>query len=190
MKEVLIVVESIKQCKKCKPNLKMFTSLKFDDNDASFLIFWDEFIDGKRLKNFCKNESYNQDFENNICPFCKGKLIDTMLTRNDFYAIGEASNYNRDLLLAMIDLRKKDVIEFETRMQPFRQKQEEHDREQKRRAEERLVKLNKVLHCPYCNSTNVRKITGTERAVSVGMLGLFSKKLNKSFKCKNCGGTF
>lgn len=51
------------------------------------------------------------------------------------------------------------------------------------------IESNK-LRCPYCNSTNVHKITGTERAVSVIGLGLFSKKINKSFKCKNCGGTF
>lgn len=44
--------------------------------------------------------------------------------------------------------------------------------------------------CPYCKSNNVRKISGTERAVSVIGLGLFSKKINKSFMCENCKGTF
>lgn len=44
--------------------------------------------------------------------------------------------------------------------------------------------------CPFCNSTDIKKITGTERAVSVIGLGLLSKKINKSFKCKKCGGTF
>ena len=47
-----------------------------------------------------------------------------------------------------------------------------------------------IPHCPICNSTNIHKIPGTERAVSVIGLGLFSKKINKSFKCNNCGGTF
>lgn len=48
----------------------------------------------------------------------------------------------------------------------------------------------KTVECPYCHSTNIHKITGTERAASVIGLGLLSKKINKSFKCKNCGGTF
>lgn len=48
----------------------------------------------------------------------------------------------------------------------------------------------KTVECPYCHSTNIHKITGTERAVSVIGLGLLSKKINKSFKCKKCGGTF
>lgn len=49
--------------------------------------------------------------------------------------------------------------------------------------------LNKPT-CPTCSSTNVQKIGTGERAVSVAMLGIFSKKINKSFKCKNCGYTW
>lgn len=49
--------------------------------------------------------------------------------------------------------------------------------------------LNKP-HCPTCNSTNIQKIGAGERIGSVAMLGLFSKKINKSFKCKNCGYTW
>ena len=44
--------------------------------------------------------------------------------------------------------------------------------------------------CPTCGSTNIRKISTGERMVSVGMLGLFSKKINKSFKCNSCGYTW
>lgn len=44
--------------------------------------------------------------------------------------------------------------------------------------------------CPYCHSKNTKKIGAGERAVSVLGLGLLSKKINKSFKCNSCGGTF
>lgn len=44
--------------------------------------------------------------------------------------------------------------------------------------------------CPTCGSPNVKKISITERAVSVGILGVFSNKINKSFKCGNCGCTW
>lgn len=47
-----------------------------------------------------------------------------------------------------------------------------------------------VPHCPFCNSTNIQKIGTIERTASVIGLGLISKKINKSFKCNNCGGTF
>lgn len=44
--------------------------------------------------------------------------------------------------------------------------------------------------CPHCQSTNISKISGTERAVSVIGLGILSNKINKSFKCKSCGYTW
>lgn len=47
-----------------------------------------------------------------------------------------------------------------------------------------------VLKCPTCSSTNIQKIGTGERVASVAMLGIFSKKINKSFKCKNCGYTW
>ena len=46
------------------------------------------------------------------------------------------------------------------------------------------------IKCPTCSSTDVEKISSTERAGSVFLLGMFSKKINKSFKCKNCGYTW
>lgn len=47
-----------------------------------------------------------------------------------------------------------------------------------------------TITCPTCKSTNVQKIGNGERIVSIAMLGLFSKKINKSFKCKQCGYTW
>lgn len=44
--------------------------------------------------------------------------------------------------------------------------------------------------CPTCQSTNVKKIGTGERVVSVAMMGVFSKKINKSFKCNSCGYTW
>lgn len=52
------------------------------------------------------------------------------------------------------------------------------------------TKSNPVVECPYCHSTNTKKISGVERVTSIATLGIFSKKINKSFKCNNCGGTF
>ena len=47
-----------------------------------------------------------------------------------------------------------------------------------------------VIKCPTCQSTNVKKIGTGERVVSVAMMGVFSKKINKSFKCNSCGYTW
>lgn len=47
-----------------------------------------------------------------------------------------------------------------------------------------------IPKCPTCQSTNIRKIDGVERGASIAMFGLFSKKINKTFKCNNCGYTW
>ena len=44
--------------------------------------------------------------------------------------------------------------------------------------------------CPTCNSTNIRKIGAGERAASIIGLGLFSRKINKTWKCNDCGHTW
>ena len=41
--------------------------------------------------------------------------------------------------------------------------------------------------CPTCQSSNVEKIGSVSRIGSVATLGIFSNKLNKTYKCKNCG---
>lgn len=46
------------------------------------------------------------------------------------------------------------------------------------------------IKCPNCHSTDVKRISGTERVASVVGLGLFSKKINKTYKCKNCKCTW
>ncbi len=114
----------MKQCLHCKPGEKIHSEKNGNAQWQNFYDFSLEFIDPdatRKLSQLFPDESYVQDLRNNICPFCKHKLVDTLLSYDDFYIIGENSNYNRDLLLAMIELRKKDVIEFETKMQPFRQ---------------------------------------------------------------------
>ena len=64
---------------------------------------------------------------------------------------------------------------------PILQAREEYEREQE---------CAFVPMCPTCSSANIQKIGGMERVGSVAMLGLFSNKINKSFKCKSCGYTW
>ena len=49
--------------------------------------------------------------------------------------------------------------------------------------------LNKV-HCPYCNSSNCKKISGISKATSVAMFGIFSQKVKKQWHCNNCKSNF
>lgn len=81
----------------------------------------------------------------------------------------------------MIALHDKDIIEYELKMSQFRAQVD---------AQVEYKRQSNVPHCPTCKSTNIAKISGTERAASIIGLGIFSKKINKSFKCKDCGYTW
>ena len=45
--------------------------------------------------------------------------------------------------------------------------------------------------CPYCQSTNTKKITNTSKAVHTAMFGIFSMSRNtKQWHCNNCKSDF
>lgn len=60
------------------------------------------------------------------------------------------------------------------------------------RAKQKLARAREAqkLHCPYCKSTNVKKISFTGKALSVGTLGILSKKIGKQWHCNNCKSDF
>lgn len=57
-------------------------------------------------------------------------------------------------------------------------------------AKTKQQKNNNIPKCPTCQSTNIRKISGLESGASIAMFGLFSRKINKTFKCNSCGYTW
>lgn len=83
-------------------------------------------------------------------------------------------------------------------------KQEEEQQERDRKAYEQRKELEALRkqaeiqehldrndpRCPICQSFDVRRISGFDRATSILALGIFSKKINKSYKCNHCGSTF
>lgn len=41
--------------------------------------------------------------------------------------------------------------------------------------------------CPTCGSTDLRKVSVGAKAVSVGLFGIFSQKVKKTWHCNSCG---
>ena len=109
--------------------------------------------------------------------------IRPLISKEDALAIYNVT-HSTEIIDAMIELKQKDIIEYGLKLSQFKNQLEQQESIKKQQSEQSKV------HCPYCNSTNVKKISGTERVASVAMMGIFSKKINKSFKCNSCGGTF
>lgn len=47
-----------------------------------------------------------------------------------------------------------------------------------------------VVTCPYCQSTDTKKISGVSRFMSTGIFGLASKKIGKQWHCNKCKSDF
>lgn len=129
-------------------------------------------------------QDYNEKLDMQICPFCNSKLTDTGLTADDVHLIGNASGWNRQLLDAMIELHKKDIVEYQIKLNELRLQKEQADRIFEQQLEDARPR------CPHCHSKNIKSISALNRGASIAMLGIFSKKINKSFECKSCGYTW
>lgn len=44
-----------------------------------------------------------------------------------------------------------------------------------------------VVTCPYCNSTNTKKISLTAKAVNTALFGILGTKRHKQWHCNKCG---
>ena len=48
-----------------------------------------------------------------------------------------------------------------------------------------------IIKCPYCQSTNTKKISGLSKAGSVALFGIFALgKTTKQWHCNECGSDF
>lgn len=48
-----------------------------------------------------------------------------------------------------------------------------------------------VVHCPFCDSTNCKKISGISKATSAAVFGVYSLgKVTKTWHCNSCGSNF
>lgn len=112
---------------------------------------------------------------------CNGNLVETSLSYDDFDVLCDISDDN-DFLQAMIDLKEKDIIEYNLKMSQFKSQLEQQNSNK--------AQNDNTPKCPHCKSTNIKPISTLNRGASIAMWGIFSKKINKSFECLNCKYTW
>lgn len=123
---------------------------------------------------------------------CGGKLIPMELPHEDYITLTYIWNdrnsnktnilVNWDLYNAMVELKKNDIIEYNLKMSQFRTQLEQQ--------KSNKIQNDNTPRCPHCKSTNIKPISTLNRGASIAMLGVFSKKINKSFECLNCKYTW
>ena len=119
--------------------------------------------------------------EDNICPKCKNNLYKTQVTMEEIKILFSISHDNK-FLMSMIDLKEKNIIEFQLKMSQFKTQLEQQKSSK--------AQNDTTPRCPHCHSTNIKPISALNRGASIAMWGIFSKKINKSFECLNCKYTW
>ena len=104
---------------------------------------------------------------------CNGNLIRVNITEDEFDTLCDISEDN-DFLQAMIDLKQKDIIEYNLKMSQFKA--------QLQQQKSSVPRTGSTVRCPRCGSTN---ITAGQRGYSLltGFVGSGST-VNR---CANCG---
>lgn len=120
------------------------------------------------------------------CDGCHSKNIEKCnLDFNDCVTIKHATE-NPKIILAMAELRQTNIIEYELRMKQFKDMfDEKYNYKPIKPKEENIPK------CPICGSTDLSKITTTQKAGKAVLFGLFAAgDMSKTWKCNKCGSKF
>lgn len=132
--------------------------------------------------------------ELHVCTYCHHELRDSVYGLEYYDAQGKELYKNESPWKVFIPSHRalfdKEIVnqpEFDPKLC------KEREESAKLRAEYTVRQYQKTKaeafkpKCPTCNSTNVVKISGTKRFVSVGVFGLASSNIGKTMECKNCG---
>ena len=125
------------------------------------------------------------------CDYCNNSL---KIVPKEFTASGLGTCLEDDLKQQFIDEYIKSSPEIDQYLFDHRDEDLFNRRmENKAKLEhgkQILEEQARLPECPTCHSRNVQPISGIERGASIIGLGIFSKKINKSYKCKHCGYTW
>ncbi len=134
-----------------------------------------------KLCKFCKkhgtyreSKGYTNEWDNDlyICPDCKHQMVDVDYPSKDFDIITKIS-FEPSFIESMIELRKKNSIEYQAKMTQFKIQ---------------IAEMNKenIPKCPTCSSTRIRKISLTSKTINTAIFGLLGTKRHKTYHCDNC----
>lgn len=122
------------------------------------------------------------------CPDCGTKMIDCRLTEEeDFAMIGDLPRRKQ----WEQQMREKYVIgspEFDEVL--YNKRLQEEKAEEDYYASIPTKPSEPKVTCPYCKSTNTKKISSMAKAANIAMFGIFGNKRKYQWHCNKCGSDF
>ena len=162
---------------------------------------------GRKFDLLCEEDLIQ--YKNGVCSFCGfiGDFVDVGLSYDELFSQLDdyATQKNIDIdtsfenmwraQIEMVGIDKDPRFDWDASLKSMEEWHKKAIKAHlqgvaKRNAEKQRIAAANTLHCPTCGSTNIKKLDVVDRAVSVGFFGIFSNKINKSFKCKDCGCTW
>ena len=144
-----------------------------------------------------------------ICEYCNTSLIQTDVDDDICFrnmcnmSTEDYANYQKKLALQYGDNFNQQF--FAERRNKIHMNAERIRKEASDRIEKRLTSNSTTNHqsqsqptntptsqvtCPYCQSTNTKKITAGDRVKSNILFGIFAKNRNKEWHCNSCNSDF
>ena len=181
-------------CPECsKIKYKFISSYAKECPDCGFPMA--DFLKSHGLNDFDKvwictkcGECYDtNDFKQPICEYCDQPLIQIDVQNEDNKKLSGEEYYLNSIKLAKQYGNNFSEESYEYRRAKIRKR---INKFLSSSGSTQTAKLTSSVTCPYCKSTNTKKISAVSRAGSIGLFGIFSKKIGKEWHCNKCGSDF
>lgn len=165
-----------KNCNETKKNLKWIEEwnnagapVNLSEQAKKYFVGFIGLMDANKLKSI------------SICPYCGGDLIDTGMSTYDYRDILVATDYDRDVLDAMLKLKKSNPIEYRLKLQQLKNLKSQEKKKPRPQSQTTKQKEDTIT-CPKCGSANIQT---TNRGFSLvtGFIGSGSPRN----VCQKCG---
>ena len=135
----------------------------------------------------CQTYFFTDLEETNCCPHCNSQLEMSDITYENYKSmpkVKKCKNCKRKYPKIFIKCPKcnQQLIKLSTENKQL----DKQVNEIRKEIQEHQEKQSNIPKCPTCGSTNVKHISTLNRAVSIGVFGLFSSKIGKNYECLHC----
>lgn len=181
-------------CPECsKTKYKFISSYAKECPDCGFPMA--DFLKSHGLNDFDKvwictkcGECYDtNDFKQPICEYCDQPLIQIDVQNEDNKKLSGEEYYLNSIKLAKQYGNNFSEESYEYRRTKIRKRINKFLSSSN---STKPTKSSTQITCPYCKSTNTKKISTTGRVASVLSFGLLSKKVGKQWYCNDCKSYF
>lgn len=118
------------------------------------------------------------------CTFCRNLMLDTGVDYLDYTQLVHSDPNYEQMLIDTIVIPYGKYNQYESKRSDFKIQRNRAE------ADKNAQRMANAVTCPYCKSTNTKKITVAGRAVSIGFFGLASSKVGKQWHCDKCKSDF